>query len=663
MNIPSRVICALLLLTFSGLGAKESKESHEKAMLQDIEGIRNAFSVRYAPVKLKKKLFGWDIDSAFDRARQKVIREKPKNVKAFQRIVQSVFLSAKDYHTQVSFYSTAQAFIPLSIRGASGRYFVIPWNGQDCDCEYHLEDSDSKIRLEDWVGSEMIAIDDVPIADAIEDIIDNELGGDRSPTGYAIAERLVFQRRGEFGQQVPGADCELVLRSKENGSMTRYLVPWIHAPEEIKDQMKGSGKFKLSRAIAGRESHATALDLLKQDYSVPFVSGLVARGHVKRMATMEEDEKEDGRSGDEWDIREKSFLPPLGRILWETARNDYLYAYLYENSAGHRIGYLCIPSFKQGEDDANNFVSTIQDFERESDALVIDVTDNPGGWLFFMYSVLAMLTDVPLNTLSTQQIITQEDVYSAIQLANLCSDPIMSQEILPQVLFGYPLSHAVRMDMKNFANRIIKCWNSGYRMTRQGVGEIKAILPHPDVQYTKPILVLVNEMAFSCGDLFPALLQDNQRAVIFGKQTAGAGGAVRFYPHASRMGIAGFSLTTSLVYRLDGTPIENQGVSPDIPYEITVRDLQEDYADYIETVNSVIERMVPPVREELVEEPDEEPDEAPVEELFCAENIPPYADQLGNDDRNKELTEHRFHCQENEMSTKSCFQHYENRLM
>ena len=84
------------------------------------------------------------------------------------------------------------------------------------------------------------------------------------------------------------------------------------------------------------------------------------------------------------------------------------------------------------------------------------------------------------------------------------------------------------------------------------------------------------------------MLQDSGRVVIFGAKTAGAGGHVKGYTYPSRFGVNAFSLTGSLVYRLDGRPIENMGVMPDVPYEMTMRDIRDNYADYINAVNKTV---------------------------------------------------------------------------
>ena len=44
---------------------------------------------------------------------------------------------------------------------------------------------------------------------------------------------------------------------------------------------------------------------------------------------------------------------------------------------------------------------------------------------------------------------------------------------------------------------------------------------------------------------------------------------------------------------MNGQVIENLGVAPDIAYELTLRDVKEDYADYIDQVNKEVEKLIP----------------------------------------------------------------------
>jgi len=95
---------------------------------------------------------------------------------------------------------------------------------------------------------------------------------------------------------------------------------------------------------------------------------------------------------------------------------------------------------------------------------------------------------------------------------------------------------------------------------------------------------LINELDFSCGDFFPAILQDNQRVTTMGVQTAGAGGFVTFTPLKSRFSIGGFNITGSIAERADKSYIENAGVIPDVHYEISASDYQNHFFSFKEAI-------------------------------------------------------------------------------
>jgi C-terminal processing protease CtpA/Prc len=75
-------------------------------------------------------------------------------------------------------------------------------------------------------------------------------------------------------------------------------------------------------------------------------------------------------------------------------------------------------------------------------------------------------------------------------------------------------------------------------------------------------------------------MQDNKRATILGVRTSGAGGAVKAYQLPNQFGVANLSATWTIARRANGQPIENLGVTPDIPYELTQKDFKTGFAQY-----------------------------------------------------------------------------------
>lgn len=105
--------------------------------------------------------------------------------------------------------------------------------------------------------------------------------------------------------------------------------------------------------------------------------------------------------------------------------------------------------------------------------------------------------------------------------------------------------------------------------------------------WKKPMLVLIDELAISCGDAFPMLIKSNNVAKLFGQRTAGAGGNVEMlqpFGHSQ----ARLHLTRGLYtsYRDDGNypdevMMENNGVAPDYPYSHTIDDFRAGFVGYV----------------------------------------------------------------------------------
>ncbi len=98
------------------------------------------------------------------------------------------------------------------------------------------------------------------------------------------------------------------------------------------------------------------------------------------------------------------------------------------------------------------------------------------------------------------------------------------------------------------------------------------------MRYTKPIVLLIDELSGSGGDAFPAIMGGIGRATLMGRRTMGAGGHVEI---AGPLYFSGqtLSLTKSMFFRPDGVPVENHGAEPSVPYAPTVNDFVNGYVD------------------------------------------------------------------------------------
>ena len=90
--------------------------------------------------------------------------------------------------------------------------------------------------------------------------------------------------------------------------------------------------------------------------------------------------------------------------------------------------------------------------------------------------------------------------------------------------------------------------------------------------YTKPLIVLVDELSASGGDAFAATIQDNLRGPLVGWRTMGAGGSVELW-EAGTYSLGLSTVTESLMIRKSDIVtadyptapyVENIGVRPDV---------------------------------------------------------------------------------------------------
>lgn len=112
-----------------------------------------------------------------------------------------------------------------------------------------------------------------------------------------------------------------------------------------------------------------------------------------------------------------------------------------------------------------------------------------------------------------------------------------------------------------------------------GVGEVLPAKNH----YAKKVVVLIDELTISAVEFLAAILQDNNRAILFGRRTAGASGCVRRYTITNLLGDdldpIHIILISTVGWRTNGQRIENIVVHPDVAYK-GIGDISSGYAQY-----------------------------------------------------------------------------------
>lgn len=573
LKLPVYLLIALMM-PMMGFSTDEKVKSK---MMGDLDFIRNTFRVHYAPLEWKGSYSGWDLEQEIEKCKLRVENSSNITTKEFQKIIKDFFNSVQDYHVSVDFYSTELATLPFSIKGAEGRYFFT-----------YIDRS----RLSPSVypfkeGDEIISINSQPIFEVIKQLQVSEVGKGDTATSHALAEICFPIRVGSSGSQVPKGPIMIQVKPKNSQKISSYQLIWNYTPEKIK-------------GIAPMNSQPRALFAGQKENQSKKTNATLSSHPVfqKKMALPNLDHFRVNKpiaNADDLGAR-KSFVPLLGKKIWESDPFSSFYAYLFENADQKKIGFIRIPHYGSTGGEVDEFRTIIEFLEANSDALIIDQVNNPGGSLFYLYALSSMLTDEPLYAPKHRMSITQKEVAGALEVLpvlELIESDEEAEVVLGNAMDGNPVTYQMVQFFINYFRFILDEWNEGHTCTSPTyLWGIDHIHPHPEVRYTKPILLIVNALDFSGGDFFPAILQDNKRVTVFGAKTAGAGGFKLDVEYPNHFGVAAINYTASLAVRENSEVLENLGVTPDVPYEITANDLQNGYPDYAAAILNALDQIL-----------------------------------------------------------------------
>lgn len=555
--------CLLLLLSQFSFAVDFDNKSE---MIETLNIIKNSFQVSYAPKDWKKTFNGWNLNDEIDKAKKKILALDSKEIKDFQRILVDFFRSPQDYHVAIKFFSTESAFLPFKIRSAEGRYFITSINHEMI----------SKKEFPYEIGDEIIELDNQKIHDYMTSFIKKEIGKPNEETDKSLGETFITLRSGILGHDVPQGLIAIKIRSQKNNKETTCSLPWFYSEEQIQNR---------NLTIKNVNGNQNLGILLKKEMSAPFFR------HLKKLEndSMGEDHPETLGA-------RKSYIPDLGKKLWESDKENPFYAYIFEGPNKKLIGYVRIAHYYGDDEEVDAFASIISFLQKKTSMLIIDQIDNPGGSLFYLYSLVSMLGEKPFSTPFHRMSITQRDVMASLEtipLLELIENDNDAREILGDKIEGYPVDFQLSQNLLEYFKFIVDEWNHGRTITQSyPLFGVRKIIPNQRICYKKPILILTNALDFSGGDFFPAIMQDSHRALIFGSKTAGAGGFVLSDTFPNFFGIESFNYTASMAERIDQKPIENLGVEPDYPYVLKVADLTKNYVDYIAEIKKIIQTML-----------------------------------------------------------------------
>ncbi len=252
-------------------------------------------------------------------------------------------------------------------------------------------------------------------------------------------------------------------------------------------------------------------------------------------------------------------------------------AYYYPTKKGN-IGYLRIPhySFKDRALAFRQYEFAVNVLQKNTVGLVIDQDHNCGGSVEFLHQLLSLFMDQPFAPMQFELLASKAAFQSFSKWITDANQ--------------YTLSH-------ENSSRVIELVKDSWLNTHNFLTPKTSItgeeIRHPhSIRYTKPIVVLMDELSGSGGDAFPALLGGYGRAKLIGTRTMGAGGHVESLTPLTNSQIK-VDITRSLFYRPDGVAVENNGAIPDIEYKTTINDFKYGHQEYQKFFTEKIMELVP----------------------------------------------------------------------
>ena len=185
---------------------------------------------------------------------------------------------------------------------------------------------------------------------------------------------------------------------------------------------------------------------------------------------------------------------------------------------GVRIGFLRIPSMAPPNTALalQQLDGEIAFFNSNTDVLIVDIMRNPGGTVSVVEAFARRLFPQPFRTVGFEIRATAKWVTAIVLALSNAQAAGAPAEIIE--------------NLRAIMKEIVEAYNDDRGRTAPVPLASTSLMVAPASNaYMKPLMLLVDEMAASGGDMLAAIIQDNHRGPLLGMRTMGAGGSVVQY--------------------------------------------------------------------------------------------------------------------------------------
>ena len=530
-------------------------------VVRDLHALKDLIQDYYGPLQMKEKNGNFKLDQLISDS-EKEIHAAKSEAEALGALARTLG-KLNDGHVSITFpdYSSHPNEVKLPI-------FLTPIEGKAI--VGFVEKSAKNIGIE--VGDEVTSVDGVNPMDFVQIASKYHSFGNPGSNAHLVyrATRRPFYMT-EITPQKPEAHLEV---KKANGKTYPFSLIW--RPQSIHDKKILFVEPQEIDTVPSGNSGSLGLETIASLYSMestePFFITDQNKAQFKISRVHADDET----------LQRFGVLPKLEETN-ESIRafNDakanvpdiFAAMYTFENK---NILLVRQPTYRTNDYRlrVQTYKAILSQFEPFVEVVVIDQTHNGGGESYYVEAFFRLF--IQDKAASVVQFMRADRKWvRRLEALAKNQDPDLESETSRQTLL-----RASMVENANFRGDFLI-------PTPIPLNQDPEVYPDPEYQWKKPVLVLTDELAGSCADIFPLLMR-KAGFKTFGQPTMGLGGNVEpvgELPHSQ----ASVSLTRGLYvlynplekYSEDDF-IENKRVPVDYTYSHTLEDFRAGFVKYVE---------------------------------------------------------------------------------
>lgn len=570
-----RMFCTIGLLV--GLFCIQTPLAHAGLALRErldtVTQIIDLFIHHYAPLRWKEEFLGISFEQLVDTLTHDAT--VANSDEEFYDAVVRFIAGLRDAHLGVTIPSTYTAALGVTVDAFGNELVIVDIDRGTLPVEIFPFE----------IGDRVVRFDGQDVHAALQRLIPYvETGNPQA--NRRLAARELTARSQTASPFIPQGSAELVIYSRRARKEQRVAIPWRHEGYPLASLTE--------RPLTAVRALAAMLPSLSHSSGVllPDPLGFLETGKMARWDERTEFRRLMG------DVR--PFFP-MWREFVQRSTTPYFSGIIAVD--GYRIGFLRLHSWSNkhhiNQKEVIPFLEKeIPYLEEHTDALIIDQSSAAGGSGCLVEAVAGFFVRSAGPTVRdaikpTRSMLTK---FEEAEASDVVSPE--EQKILRQMIA------AIRGALQrgdDLTEPLPICAVDGQlhpHYTAEGKRTI----------YTKPKLLLINELSCSASDMFPAVVQDVGVVTTFGSGTMGCGGAVGDFENIGHAELDNrVTLTLMVRAREVTTPngtrtryLENVGVLPDIPYTVTVKDFDDDYAAYRAAILQAVIQLIVRWKEDIV---------------------------------------------------------------